>query len=214
MTILRSSSFRSIALAALLMMATTSDAFTVSPRRSSNVMLQMSASPPPPPAEQVKVSEATPASTAAASTTATNLPSQKELAEKAKSQPVPAAATSNMASGAGISISDIRYDGLVPRTEADEYVQITNNSNSPMDVSGYYVYVATSGTQGSTYYFPKGSTIKPNSSIRVYTNEVHMETGGYNYGSGKAIWSNNGGLAVMKDAKGKKIAEYKYKPSA
>ena len=41
-----------------------------------------------------------------------------------------------------------------------------------------------------------------------------METGGYNYGSGKALWSNNGGLAVMKDSKGKKIAEYKYKPGA
>lgn len=68
--------------------------------------------------------------------------------------------------------------------------------------------------KGPTYYFPKGSTIKPNSSVRIYTNEVHMETGGYNYGSGKAIWSNNGGLAVMKDAKGKKISEYKYKPGA
>jgi len=101
----------------------------------------------------------------------------------------------------------------VPKTEADEFIQLTNGGNTPLDISKYYVYVATTGTQGPTYYFPKGTVLKSGQSIRVYTNQVNMATGGYTFGSGKAIWSNNGGLAVLKDDKGKKVGEYKYKPN-
>ena len=209
---------RSIVATTLMLIA--SDAFTILPvpsnqRVSNGVTLQMSASAPPPPVEQVKVAQSSAAT--APVTSASNLPSQQELAQKAKAAEQPqqkAPKSTNVAAGAGITISDIRFDGKVPKTEADEYVVVTNNSNAPQDVSGYYVYVATTGTQGPTYYFPKGTTLKPNQSVRIYTNEVHMETGGYTYGSGKALWSNNGGLAVLKDSKGKKITEYKYKPSA
>jgi len=74
--------------------------------------------------------------------------------------------------------------------------------------------VATTGTQGPTFYFPNKSVLKPNQSVRVYTNEVHKETGGYSFGSGKALWNNRGGLAVLKDASGKKLMEFKYKPVA
>ena len=195
-------------------------AFTVTPNVSSskaNTVLSMSTSTPPPPTppptEQVKISSSS--STIAPSTSTTNLPSQKELANKASDVKVPPPKSStNVVSGAGITITDIRYDGNVPKTESDEFVVITNKSKEPVDVSGYYIYVATSGTQGPTFYFPKGSVIKVNQSVRIYTNEIHPETGGYSYGSGKAIWSNNGGLAVLKDAKGKKLGEYKYKPSS
>jgi len=83
-----------------------------------------------------------------------------------------------------------------------------------MDISGYYVYVATSGTQGPTFTFPKSkkdpTVLKAGESVRIYTNEIHKESGGYSFGSGKAIWSNKGGLAVLKDGAGKKIGEFKY----
>lgn len=110
-------------------------------------------------------------------------------------------------------MTDVRYDGKVPKTEADEYVTIANTSKTaaPVDVSGYYLYVATSGTQGATFTFPKGSTVKPGQSVRVYTNEIHKETGGYSFGSGKALWNNKGGLAVLRDARGNKVSEFKYK---
>jgi hypothetical protein len=52
--------------------------------------------------------------------------------------------------------------------------------------------------------------LKAGESVRIYTNEIHKESGGYSFGSGKAIWSNNGGLAVLKDSAGKKIGEFKY----
>ena len=123
---------------------------------------------------------------------------------------LPSTATPSSTS-APIVISDVNYDGKVPTTESDEYVVLTNTSKNPLDVSGYYLYVATSGSQGATFTFPKDSIIKPGSSVRVYTNEIHKETGGYSFGSGKAIWNNKGGLAVLRDAKGGKLGEFKYK---
>ena len=150
----------------------------------------------------------------APSTTASNLPSQKELLAKsstsaASSSSSPAVSKSTPQNG--ITITSINYDGLVPKTESDEYITITNNSKTPTDISGYYVYVATTGTQGPTFTFPnKSMALKAGESVRVYTNEIHKESGGYSFGSGKAIWSNKGGLAVLKDGNGKKIGEFKY----
>ena len=166
-----------------------------------------------------------------ASSSSMSLPSDSELLQQASFSTInvaaatPAAATINPAATkpatpapaaptATVSISSINYDGKVPTTEADEYVVITNGSKGSVDLAGYYVYVATTGTQGPTFTFPKDSTIKPGQSVRIYTNEIHKETGGYTFQSGKAIWNNRGGLAVLKDGKGKKIAEFKYAPSA
>ncbi|GAX14621.1 hypothetical protein FisN_6Lh404 [Fistulifera solaris] len=113
---------------------------------------------------------------------------------------------------ASISITNLQFDGKVPTTESDEYVVITNRSKSPMNVAGYYLYVASNGTQGATFTFPANAVIAPSASVRVYTNEIHKETGGYSFNSKKAIWNNKGGLAVLKDASGRKLGEYKYKP--
>ena len=147
-------------------------------------------------------------------------PSSPAASSSAPTSTAAAAAStkSNNKEGAGIIIiSSINYDGQVPKTESDEYVVITNNSKSPVDISGYYVYVATTGTQGPTFTFPKATKsnnptvlLKGGESVKIYTNEIHKESGGYSFGSGKAIWSNKGGLAVLKDGAGKKIGEFKY----
>lgn len=136
------------------------------------------------------------------------------VAAAPKATPAAAAApkATNVAAAKGINIAEIFFDGKVPKTESDEYVVIQNSSKDTIDVSGYIVYPATTGNQGSTFAFPKGSTIKPNSSVRIYTNEIHKESGGYSWGSGRALWSNSGGLGVLKDNSGKKLGEYKYVP--
>jgi len=155
------------------------------------------------------------------------LPSQKDLLKSSSSttlisaatsaaapvptKPAATATTATAAAPAGIFVTDVKCDGQVPKTEADEYVTIANTSKAPMDVSGYYLYVATSGSQGTTFTFPKDSVVKPGQSVRVYTNEIHKESGGYSFGIGKAIWNNKGGLAVLRDAKGNKVSEFKYK---
>jgi Lamin Tail Domain len=139
------------------------------------------------------------------------LPVQQELLQKASSSTIAPATT---ATGSVITISSINYDGKVPTTEADEYVVVTNTFKNEMDVSGYYVFVATTSTQGPTFTFPKVTILKPGQSVRIYTNEIHKETGGYSFGSGKAIWNNKGGLAVLKNGSGATISEFKYKVAA
>jgi hypothetical protein len=210
-------SLKIASLCLLAALATTTNAFTVAPPASgrvSNTQL-FAIDVPAAPANQVNnvVSSAV---MTTVQTSSSNLPSQKELLEKVGSITLASSSAApksvNVAAGSGISIADIHFDGVVPKTESDEYVIISNSSRDPVDVSGYYIYVATTGTQGPTFYFPKGSVIKGGSSVRLYTNEIHKESGGYSYGSGKALWSNNGGLGVLKDGNGKKLGEYKYKP--
>jgi hypothetical protein len=191
---------------AFIMMVQIAQAFMVVPPNAAGV---------PPLIEQVRVVPSVVDLSSAPVVSSSNVfISQIMLAAADANNKAPAAKSTNVAPGSGVSITDIHYDGIVPKTEADEYVIISNGSNNaPVDVSGYYIYVATTGTQGPTFYFPKGSTIKPSSSVRIYTNEMHKETGGYSYGSGKALWNNKGGLAVLKDSNGKKLGEYKYKPA-
>lgn len=180
--------------------------------KTSLIQLNAASTPPPSPPAAVEVKKSSMVSATSQASATSNLPSQKELAGKASSNTAPSKST-NVATGSGIAISDIHYDGVVPKTESDEYVVITNGSKGAVDISGYYIYVATTGTQGPTFTFPKGSVLKAGASVRIYTNEIHKETGGYSFGSGKAIWSNNGGLGVLKDSIGKKLGEYKYKPA-
>ena len=189
--------------ASLLLLVASSNAFSVVP----------------PPATEIVV----PSSSHNLVDLSTTTFSQRELHAKSaaigsSSVSLSAAATTTTATTTATStatpaivIADINYDGKVPTTESDEYIVITNTSKNPVDVSGYYMYVFTSGTQGPTFTFPKDSVIKPGASVRVYTNEIHKESGGYSYGSGKAIWNNRGGLAVLRDSKGGKVGEFKYK---
>lgn len=156
-----------------------------------------------------------------ASSSASALPSETSLLSTSKlltatsvAPPATTSSSSTAATGSAVFIADINFDGKVPTVESDEYAVVTNGSKSSMDVSGYKLYVATSGTQGATFTFPNGSILKPSTSVRIYTNEIHKESGGYSFGSGKALWNNRGGLAVFQDASGKKIGEFKYKPAS
>lgn len=197
--------FKLQTLATLLLLSSTSEAFTVTPPPANLATPVVAVS-------EQQVGIASPLATASV------LPSQRDLLKRADStlstlsvSTTTAAPAVQATSSPGVFIADINYDGKVPKTESDEYVVVTNGSKNPVDVSGYYIYVATSGTQGATFTFPKDSIIKPNSSVRIYTNEIHKETGGYSFGSGKAVWNNKAGLAVFKDANGTKLGEFKYK---
>ncbi|ETW91975.1 MAG: hypothetical protein ETSY1_45845, partial [Candidatus Entotheonella factor] len=47
-------------------------------------------------------------------------------------------------------------------------------------------------------------------SIRVYTNEVHPETGGFSFGIGRAIWNNQGDEGQLFDQDGNVVSSYGY----
>lgn len=106
-----------------------------------------------------------------------------------------------------VVISGINYDGAVKRTESDEYIEITNDGSAHTDISGWQIYA---DDKGQDFTFPEGTVIQSGQSYRVYTNEVHPEFGGFSFGIGRAIWNNQGDMAVLRDAAGEQVSQLGY----
>ncbi len=99
-----------------------------------------------------------------------------------------------------VAITDILFDGKVARTEADEYVELTNAGSGHADISGWKI---SADDVNQNFVFPAATTLRVGQVIRVYTNEVHAEFGGYSYGIRRAIWNNKGDVGRLFDADGK-----------
>jgi hypothetical protein len=89
---------------------------------------------------------------------------------------------------ANVEIVCIFFDGEVPTSEADEFVEIRNFGNSPAEIGGWTLTDIADGTPSFT--FPP-TTIAAGKSIRVYTNELHPDSGGLSFERGTSIWNNS-----------------------
>lgn len=121
------------------------------------------------------------------------------------SQPAPTA-TPQQTGTPKVVISYVFYDGEVYRTEDDEYAVITNTGNAPQNLGGWLL---NAGDPYQDFRFPN-YTLNPGASVRVYTNEVHPETGGFSFGIGRAIWNNQGDCGYLYDTGNNEVAEYCY----
>lgn len=107
-----------------------------------------------------------------------------------------------------VKITRIFYDGLVPSTEADEYVEITNLGTVPQDITGWVIMDISEGYPSFT--FPE-YILQADESIRVYTNEIHPEWGGFSFNYGKAIWNNSDpDVAALFNAEGLEVSRKSY----
>ncbi|MCB0186373.1 MAG: lamin tail domain-containing protein [Caldilineaceae bacterium] len=107
---------------------------------------------------------------------------------------------------AKVVIQYIYYDGQVSRVESDEYAEIANVGNAAVNIGGWRL---NAGDPGQDFRFPSVD-LAPGQSVRVYTNQVHPESGGFSFGSGKAIWNNKGDCGVLFDAGGQVVSERCY----
>ncbi|WDE04390.1 lamin tail domain-containing protein [Thalassomonas viridans] len=105
-----------------------------------------------------------------------------------------------------IKISNICFDGQEKYTEADEYAELVNLSGSWLDLSGWQL----SAGENQQFTFPEGAALKPNAKIRVYTNYVDQESGGFSFNSPRAIWNNKGDTGKLFDHRGNIVSEYSY----
>ena len=87
-----------------------------------------------------------------------------------------------------VRIECVFFDGVVPRSEADEYVQITNFGSAAVDLAGWRLTDIADGTP--TLVFPS-YLLGPGESVRVYTNQIHQEWGGFSFRFGRAVWNNS-----------------------
>ena len=107
-----------------------------------------------------------------------------------------------------VEITYIFYDGLVPRVESDEYVEITNVGDQPQELTGCMLTDISEGYPSFT--FPS-YILAPGKSIRVYTNEYHPEWGGFSFEYSQAIWNNTEpDVAVLYDNQGREISRKSY----
>ena len=102
----------------------------------------------------------------------------------------------------------ILFDGAVPRTESDEYVEISNFGDGPQDLIGWTLIDATEGTP--QFVFPS-YVLQPGGVIRVYTDMFVAEWGGFSFARGSAIWSNErANVAALYDQAGQLVSSNSY----
>jgi hypothetical protein len=82
--------------------------------------------------------------------------------------------------------ADVNRQGVNPG-ESDEYVELRNVGDAPLDLAGYTV---SGPNTDKKFTFPAGSKLEAGDRVRVYTNETHPESGGYSFNSPEPIWLN------------------------
>jgi len=109
-----------------------------------------------------------------------------------------------------VVIGCIFYDGRVPRTEADEYVEIVNVGDTPVDLKGWVLRDISDGYPSFT--FPS-YVLQPGQAVRVYTDAVHPEWGGFSFGYRRAVWNNREpDVAALFDPAGNEVSRKSYPP--
>ncbi|MBW4626687.1 MAG: lamin tail domain-containing protein [Brasilonema octagenarum HA4186-MV1] len=106
-----------------------------------------------------------------------------------------------------VRISRIFSDESVKSTEADEYIAIVNEGLVDIDISGWKIQ---SINRNQEFCFPTGAVLKRGTECRVYTNEVHPESGGFSFGSKRSVWNNSSDEGRLYDEKGNLMSSYAY----
>jgi hypothetical protein len=111
-----------------------------------------------------------------------------------------------------VIVECISYDGQTPQTEADEYVQLANQGADTADLAGWTLRDVADGRP--EFVFPS-YPLAPGARVRVYTNETHLQWGGFSFGSRTAIWNNNStdaDAAGLFDPQGREVSQMSYPP--
>ena len=117
--------------------------------------------------------------------------------------PVPAPTDTPAPAGVpNVVIEFLYYDGQVARVESDEYAVIANVGTASANLAGWCL---NAGDSGQDFWFPP-IDLAPGQQLRVYTNEVHPESGGHSFGSGSAIWNNKGECGYLFDSTGQEVS--------
>ncbi|MDQ5825560.1 MAG: lamin tail domain-containing protein [Chloroflexota bacterium] len=104
-----------------------------------------------------------------------------------------------------VRIVSVLADGK-KTNEPDEYVEIKNTGTEPVDITDWVLQ----DNSAEDLYKWESYVMQPGASIRVYTNEVHQDTGGFSLGANRPVWANRGDIAELYDADKVLISRYAY----
>ena len=89
-------------------------------------------------------------------------------------------------------------------------MQIVNSAGQTVDLEGWRLEDIADGRP--TYEFPAFG-LSPGQTVRVYTNQVHQQWGGFSFGYGNSIWSNTDpDTAGLFDSGGNLVSTASYPP--
>jgi len=121
------------------------------------------------------------------------------------STPTPTATT--LPAGYAIQIHRIYFKGR-GFEESNEYVSIKNYGDEDLNIEGWELKNITRGQP--TFRFPF-YVLKARSTIRVYTNEVHLGYGGFSFYSREPVWNNtHPDTAALYNRKGEMVSTKSY----
>lgn len=104
-----------------------------------------------------------------------------------------------------LHITTVRQ-GTVARTQSDEYVEVLNRSLFQVNLAGWTL---NAGDNGQDVTLP-ATILWPGRRLRVHTNEIHPEWGGFSFRSNRAIWNDKGDTATLRTPAGTVASEYRY----
>lgn len=123
--------------------------------------------------------------------------SKKAAAPAAETAPVEDTHTSVSIAFGPVKISDVHYSG-------EEYVEITNNNDAPVDLGGWVL--RDKNDQDQSFTFPEDTELAPGASLQVFTKPGHD----YSFESKRPIWNDKGDELELVDASGKVADSYAY----
>ncbi len=150
--------------------------------------------------------QSTPTRTVTPTPTATRTPTRtpQSTATTTKTSTPTNTPTQPIHNTGNVVITYIFYNGA-GQYEPDEYVEIRNDDNFPIQLSGWTLRdMANHNYTFPSYVFQLGQI------CRIYTNENHPEWCGFNYGSTTAIWNNTGDCGYLRDSANTLIDQYCY----
>lgn len=118
---------------------------------------------------------------------------------------LPPVGSTNVQRNQDVQITSVYYDGK-KRSEPDEFVEIANKGNAPVDITDWELQ----DPSGNNEYKWENSVIQPGATIRVFTNETHNDSGGFSFGSKNPIWNNSGDVAELYDADKVLVSRFAY----
>ena len=187
---------------------------------SNNVVARLLPIPTLPPActpTASPLSSPTPPSpTRTAPPTASPMPRPTPAPPTATRVPTPTAAptatpTTAPSGQPNVQIACIFYDGVVSSQEPDEYVEIVNLGDGGQYLQGWTLEDISDGNP-PPFLFPSW-TLEPGGRVRVYTNQVYPEWGGFSFERGTAAWNNSDpDTAGLKNLAGELVSTKSYPP--
>ncbi len=88
--------------------------------------------------------------------------------------------------------------------EGDEYIELQNSNDFPVDIAGYVLRDKNDHDQAFT--FPEGAELHAGGKLTVFSAPGHR----YSFESKRPIWNDKGDEAELLDASGKVVSTYSY----